>query len=52
MVRVRMLQGNKRVARLQMLIAPDVLSRSGGRGLHVLGIAPLSHWGGKAWSKL
>jgi hypothetical protein len=47
-----MLLGNKRVARLQMPSAPEVLSRSGGRDLHVLGIAPLSHWGGKVWSKL
>jgi hypothetical protein len=52
MVRVWMLQGNKTVARLQMPFAPEVLSRSRGRDLQVLGIAPLSHWGGKAWSKL
>jgi hypothetical protein len=44
MVRAWILQGNKRVARLQMLIALEVRSRSGGRGLHVLGTAPLAHY--------
>jgi hypothetical protein len=47
-----MLQDHKIVARLQMPSAPEVLSRSDGRDLHVLGTPPLSHWGGKAWSKL
>jgi hypothetical protein len=47
MVRVRMLQGNKRVARLQMPIAPEILRRLHNRYRHSLH-SPQEHWN-KVW---
>ncbi len=47
-----MLQGNKIVARPQMPIAPEVLSRSGGRGLHVVRHCPTLSLGRQSMVKV